>query len=558
MNLTSSRFVRRLGFLLLLTLSSAQADNLVQVYHQAVMNDPVFAQAESTWQSQKMNYPIAQAAYLPQASVTGDFTQQYANSRPQFVNINGSTASYGYTLTLTQPILNFPAWAAIKGASATVKSATATYLAAQQSLMKRVTLAYLNVLQAADRLRYTKANKRAVWQQLVTSRQKFNVGLIAVTDVYDARSRYDQVVAAQITAQNDLDIQLENLRAITGMHYHSLMGLHKQIPLFRPKPDNINRWVSVAARQNYDLKAQNYAVLAAMQNIKQQRAAGWPGISFKAQYSDSHTVDVNPSRIPGGTLGQENGSLGVAATWNFLQGGLVRATTKQARYNYVTAAGQLEQVHRQVVNQTRSSFLSVLSGISQVKADKQRIVSAKNALEATEAGLRVGTRTMVDVLNDLTTVYQAQQQYADDQYAYINSYITLKSAAGTLSVRDLAEVNSWFKKRFVFPKESVKVKRHAPLVTGQVHDLTGSKTIVVDTVKTHKEDSHRVNRQYHRPQSLTDHLKEQPSHVSDKQVEHAADVHHSVEEIKANGDMPVDDSTKSMQKSQSLPPPADT
>lgn len=472
MSQQGSRFAKGLGVLFLAVFSTAHADNLLQVYHQSVMNDPVFAQAESTWQAQKMTYPIARAAYLPQASVTGSFDQQYVKSRPEFINFNGSPKRYGYTLSLTQPILNFEAWAAIRGASATVKSATATYLAAQQSLMQRVTTAYLNVLQAADRLRYTVANKRAVLQQLVTSKQKFKVGLIAVTDVYDARSRYDQVVAAQITAQNDLDIQLENLRAITGKHYKTLMGLHKQIPLQRPIPDNISRWVSVATKQNYDIKAQNYAVLAAMQNIKQQRAAGFPSMQFQAQYSDNHTTDIAENRLPSGRLSQENGSLGLQANWNFLQGGLVRANTKQARYEYVTAAGRLEQVHRQVVNQARSNFLSVLSGISQVKADKQRIISAKNALAATEAGLKVGTRTMVDVLNDLTTVYQAQQQYADDQYAYINSYVSLKAAAGTLSVNDLAEINSWLKKRIRFPKENIQVKQHEPLVPGEVRDVS--------------------------------------------------------------------------------------
>ncbi len=438
---------------------SAHADDLMQVYNQALDADPIFAQAQSTWKSQKMNLPIAEAGYLPQVTVNANATRDYTNTVPNSsLNLptsatgtttdgDGYTWQYGYTISLDQPIFNFVAWAAIKNADATVKSATASYLAAQQSLIQRTATAYFNVLQAYERVRYTVANKRAVWQQFLMSREQFRVGLIAITDEYDARSRYDQVVANQIAAQNNLNIQLENLRAITGRGYVSLKGLGKQLPLFRPQPDNMDQWVSVATKQNYSLKAQNYNVIAAMQTIKQQAAGGYPELDLQGAIGDSHSVDNPPDTA------QESANLGLALTYKPIQGGLVVASTKQARYNYVTASGQLEQTHRSVVNQTRSSFLSVLSLISKVQADKQNIISASNALDATKAGLHVGTRTMVDVLNDLTSLYLAQQQYANDQYDYINNLISLKAAAGTLSVEDLKQINAWLGKSIHFPEQ---------------------------------------------------------------------------------------------------------
>ena len=384
---------------------SVHADDLMQVYSQALAADPIFAQAQSTWKSQKMNLPIAEAGYLPQVTVTANSSRNYIQTFPNLssnvtsgISSSSYTWQYGYAVNLTQPIFNIAAWESIKNADATVKSATASYLAAQQSLIQRTATAYFNVLQAYERVRYTVANKRAVWQQFLTAQEQFRVGLIAITDEYDARSRYDQVVANQIAAQNNLNIQLENLRAITGRGYVSLKGLGKQLPLFRPQPDNMDQWVSVATKQNYDLKAQNYSVIAAMQTIKQQAAGGYPSINLQGGVSDSHVVDSPPDTA------QDAGNLGLALTYQPIQGGLVVASTEQARYNYVTASGQLEQVHRSVVNQTRSSFLSVLSLISKVQADKQNIISASNALDATKAGLHVGTRTMVDVLNDLTSL----------------------------------------------------------------------------------------------------------------------------------------------------------
>lgn len=428
-------------------LSSAYADNLIQVYNQALMKDPVFAQAQSTWEAQKMNVPIAEAGYLPQISISADSTRDYNHVSPNITSYSGSYSwQYGYTLTATQAIFNFATWAQIENASAAVKAATATYLAAQQSLMQRTVAAYFAVLQAYDILRYTVANKRAVWQQYVSSEEQFRVGLIAITDEYDARSRFDQVVAQQIIAQNNLNTDLEKLRQLTGRSYRALNGIGK-LPMITPQPSNINTWVKIADKQNYSIQAQNYTVQAAMETIKQQAAAGYPSLGLQGVVSEAHQNENSPSTAT------DNQSLGLLLSYSPIQGGGVDAATKQAQYNYVTAAGLLEQTHRQVVEQARSSFLSVLSNISQIRADKQTIVSAQNALTATEAGLKVGTRTMVDVLSALTTLYQAQKLLANDQYTYINNLVALKLAAGTLSLSDIQAINAWLGKSIIFPDQ---------------------------------------------------------------------------------------------------------
>ncbi|OGT34198.1 MAG: hypothetical protein A3C44_03105 [Gammaproteobacteria bacterium RIFCSPHIGHO2_02_FULL_39_13] len=432
------------------------ADNLIQIYQRAIISDPIFAQAESTWQSQKMNLPIAEAGYLPQVSIAANTTREYANNDAVSAVTGAGTGDYwwqyGYTLTATQPVFNFVVWAQVRGASATVKSATATYLAAQQSLMQRTATAYFNVLQAYDQMRFTIADKEAVWQQYLTAREQFRVGLIAITDEYDARSSYDQAVAQQIAAQNNLNIQLENLRAITNRYYPALNGLGIRLPLVTPKPANVDKWVEVANKQNYQIKAQNYNVLVAMEAIKQAAAGDYPVLGVQGQFGETHAVDNPPDTA------QDAGSVGLNLTYAPIQGGLVIASTQQARYNYVTASGLLEQTHRTVVDQARSSFLSVLSNVSKIKADKQSIISAQNALEATQAGYKVGTRTMVDVLKALTTVYQAQLQHANDQYAYINNLVALKAAAGTLSVADLETINRWLGAPIQFPEQTSVAK----------------------------------------------------------------------------------------------------
>ena len=420
---------------------SASADSLMQVYDQAVHNDPTFKKAEADWQAAKENFPIALSTYLPLLNITGGLSRNYTKTLPNKVASDGYYNLSSWSVTVTQPIFNLASWASIKGARASVKSATATYLGAIQDLMVRTANAYFDVLQASEKLRFTIASKNAVYQQLRTAEQQFKVGLIAITSVYDAQSSYDQSIADEIRDRNILYNRLEELRAITGQHYVSLTGLKNTVPLTPPTPNDIDAWVRVAERQNYGLTAQNYTAISSRENIKQQSAARWPVLDASGTYGSSHKVENGDNS--GGSIG---GSLGLSLSFAPFQGGAVIANTSQARYQYESALHLLEATHRSVVKDTRQSYLGVMSGINRIKADLQTIRSAEKALSATKAGYVVGTRTMVNVLDDVKSVYQAQNTYMSDEYNYIKNIINLKSDAGTLSVNDLRQIDSWFKK----------------------------------------------------------------------------------------------------------------
>lgn len=432
--------------------TAATAENLMQVYEQALHSDPTFKQAESTWWTTKQNLPIAVAAYLPQVNLTYNWSRIFGNSKPSAITTDGWHSQQLADITATQPLFNFATWMGIRQASSQVKAATATYLSAIQDLMQRASTAYFAVLEAEDELVFTIANKRAVKRNLTTAEQQFKVGLIAITGVYDAQSRYNQAEANEIADRNNVYNAMENLRAITGQHYSSLMGIKLQVPLIVPVPNNINTWVSTAERQNYGLKAQEYTTEAAKQNIKIQAAAFLPTVSAENDYTYTKNYDYgkHSAVASGANLRSTADTWGLALNWNALNGGADYYTTKQARYQYLTAVGQLEFTHRGVVNQTRQAFFGIVSSISKIKADYLTIVSFKSALKATEAGYQVGTRTMVDVLNAIADVFRSENTYMDDQYSYMNDIVSLKFAAGTLSEKDLAQLNSWLKKKYHF------------------------------------------------------------------------------------------------------------
>lgn len=442
--------------LLLAYVLPSRADDLMQVYRQAVTNDAKFRKAQADWLTARENLPLARSGngtpgsgLFPNLDLSGELDRTYQKQNSGPVTSDGYFNGNSYGLVLTQPIFNYQTWKMISGAQYSVKAAAATYISAEQDLLFRVSQAYFNVLRAYDKLQYTVAQKKSFLRQLITAQQKFHVGLIAITGVYDAQASYDGSVAQEIQDRNNLENQIENLRAITGRGYQYLTGLRQSIPLIVPSPRSIERWVGIADQQNYAIKSALYTMLAERENVKAKRAGAYPTLTGTASYNVLTTgvipgigqaVQTN-SNLASFTTKTVSGSLNL--DFPVYQGGYVIASTRQAEYKYLSASDQLDFTHRDVVRQTRESYLGVESGISQIQADRQAILSAKNKLEATQAGYEVGTRTMVDVLNAVTTLYQAQQKWADDRYNYVISIITLKQQAGTLCPEDLDQINRW-------------------------------------------------------------------------------------------------------------------
>lgn len=427
------------GAVALLGVTSASADNFLQVYRDALKNDPTFKEAQATWLSTKQNLPIATSQLLPTFDITAGVNRNYI--RTKVTGPIGYFNSNNYGVSVTEQVFNWGNWMAISGAKSQVKSATATYLAALQDLMGRVSQAYFNVLIAASELRFTIAQKNAIWQQYVQSEQKYKVGLIAITPVYDAQAQYDIAVSTEISNRNAVDNALENLRAITGKLYSNLAALgERQVPLYIPTPQNIDSWTQIALKQNWSLIAQKYLLMYDRRIIQQTAAGNYPTVDAAANWG---TTNYNHAGLNLSKNNTTAAAIGLSLDFPFYQGGLISAQTKQAEYNYLNDSAGLLFQHRQVISLTRQAYLGIIAGISGVKADRQSVISNENSLNATKAGYAVGTRTMVDLLQALSQLYSAQRTYAQDQYNYILSIVSLKQQAGTLSEKDITKINSW-------------------------------------------------------------------------------------------------------------------
>jgi outer membrane protein len=437
------------ALMLLAVFQKVPAADLLQVYTQAVDSDPLYHQTVAQTLATSENININLANLLPSLGATAQpyMMRSLASGPATRYSPSDRRRGYNVNVTLTQTVFDFAQFTSFSAALSQAKQASATLNAAAQDLMLRVAKAYFQILEDEDNVRSNLSTKYAYNKQLDQVTEQYKVGIKTITDVYTAQASYESSVAEYIAAQNTLENDRENLRAITGVLYLSLARLSEKFPLIKPNPANIQQWVDKAVQQNWQVKAAELGVVVAKKNISQQFAGHLPTLNVQGTYNINFVRDFGGDSgldlYPPGA-GQTHTST-VLANLNvpIVSGGSVLALTRQAKDNYQYSTQVLEQMLRTAMNVTRQSYLGVIAGISKIQADRKAIQSAISSLNGMEAGYKVGTEILVNVLNQQQQVLINQRQYAHDRYAYVVNLLSLKQAAGTLSPEDLAMINAW-------------------------------------------------------------------------------------------------------------------
>jgi outer membrane protein len=298
-------------------------------------------------------------------------------------------------------------------------------------------------------LEFVRAEKRSIERQLEQTKQRFEVGLTAITDVHEAQANFDNTVAQEIRAENEVELRKEELREITGRYHAEVSALNTEtFDAPAPQPAKVENWLEIAENKNLDLLTRKYAQEIAKEDISIANAGRLPTLGFRANASRSNTTLVTASNPVTGAPRLEtdfpvtdNRSLSLNLNIPIYAGNNAGYRTKQARHNYVVASEDYELTYRTTVRSVRSSFNDVRANISTIRAFEQSVVSAESALKATEAGFEVGTRTIVDVLQSTRNLFDARRNLAGARYDYIQAVIALKRAAGTLTEADLVGIN---------------------------------------------------------------------------------------------------------------------
>lgn len=431
------------AFLVFLFVIPAHGIDLVQIYALAVDHDNKLREAEARRNAALESREQGIARLLPTLSISSRITRDSVLSKytaPELVLLTGGRNvgfwnSYA-SINLVQPVYHHEYWVQLSQADNRIAEAEANYVDTQQNLILRTAKGYFNVLMAHDTLEFANAEQSSIARQLEQAKARFDVDLGTMADVHEAQAGYEQARAGTIQAEIRLENAKDELREIVGEYPDELQMLITDIPLDRPRPDNVDEWNSLAQQQNLGLIASINRVDIVKKNIELQFSGHLPSIDIVGSAGFTET-----NRQFG--ISTEYQQIGMELNIPLFAGGSVNSRVREARDELEAAQANLDGRRRAVTREVKEAFRGVVSVISHVRALEAAVVSAASALEFTQAGFEADIRTMVDVLAEQRNLYRAKRDYAAARYEYIINSLSLKRTASTLMLEDLAFINNW-------------------------------------------------------------------------------------------------------------------
>ena len=431
--MTFSRFA--LAVAAALAVADAPAADLVTLYRDALVSDPLYQAARAQHQATTERLPQARSGYLPQVAGAASIFRNHSE-RDGAADRDYNTKTVA--ITLSQPVFRLQNWIAISQAQKVVLQAEAVLASAQQDVALRVAQAYFDVLLAQDNVALSQTQKAAIDQQLAQAKRNFEVGTATIVDTLEAQARFDQAVAKEIADRNDLEVKRRALQALLGKLPDGLVPLRDPLRLAEPAPNDIEAWVKTASESSYSVAIARANYEVALQEIDRQRAGHLPTVDLSGSLA---RVDNPLTAIPPVSAVSNDASVGLTLSVPIFSGGLTRSRVREAVALRDRAEQELENSQRTVAQSVRASFLNVTSGIAQVRALEQALVSTQSQLDSTILGRDVGVRTSVDVLNAQQQVFQTRRDLQQARYNFLLNTLRLKAAAGQLAEDDVAEVN---------------------------------------------------------------------------------------------------------------------
>jgi outer membrane protein len=425
------------------TTHAAATQSLIETYEQAVANDPSLAIARLNADSAKEDVKSGFANVLPRVSASASYGLGSKSESDETLALDFDNQNIGASLSLQQNIFvlaAFTAYDAVK-VNATVKDMEVSK--AEQNLLVTVAEKYINALRAKDALDVLNAQLEAVERQYEQTEQRYEVGLVTVTDVLDAQATLDQTKVSLIRAESQYDIALQDLYTITGSIPEGVLSISEDVPVTTPSEEGQQTWVDYAAKNHPDILIAEKGLEVGQLSLKAEQQNLLPSVagSFSVNYNDRFGAD----RVDQDNDNEQNwsASFGIQVSYNVYDGGASQANiAKRAITNNITEQN-IEMLKRGIAVQVANYYRTVRADAQNVEAQKQALKSRESALQATSVGYDVGTRNIVEVLNSQLAVFSAQNALNNARYDYLLNLLRLKQAAGQLSIDDLESIEQF-------------------------------------------------------------------------------------------------------------------
>ena len=427
----------------------AHAEDLLDIFNLAADNDPQIRQARAEFNATHTNVAQGRSQLLPSVTVTAN-TGRLAQGPgvdgfiPAYSYANGFN-SKGYGLSISQNLLNFEAWYSYQSILIADQAAATSLARSEQELILRVSNAYFDVLRSQDNLATFQAELEASARILEQAQERYDVGLVPITDVYDSRASYDLARVNLLVEENTLNQRYEALEAITGEDHNDVASLDDSFPIESLTPDSMEDWVSIADNSNLDIIAARQTLASREYEADAARAAMFPTLDLSAGYNWNESGGISFFNLTPGAADaiSINSNITLNLSIPLFQGGLNRARVRQALYNVNASEESLLRTERTSTQDIRNNYRNVENDVLTIAARQQAVLSAQSQLEATEAGQEAGTRNIVDVVTAQRLLFQAMRDLANARYNYVINTLNLKQAAGLLSPQDVIDLNEW-------------------------------------------------------------------------------------------------------------------
>jgi outer membrane protein len=413
--------------------AAAHAEDLLQTYELARSGDPQFSAAESSRLFTREGSVQARAAMLPQISGDASLAQPIADGE-------ADVTSRDVGVSLRQMVYDHGNFTRLKSANALSEAANFRLDSASDNLVTRTSAAYFEVLVQLETLAAAEAAETALKKQFDFASKRLEVGLAPITDVHEARAQYDSARANTILARNAVEDRYQALRELTGQPITNVKGLPEDFKPSLPESTGVEHWVETAIANNPALKAKEFELKSAEADVGTARSGHYPTLYFGGSYGD--TTSWGRDGAGSSFSGSEgSGQIGLTLSVPIFSGGATQSGVRQALAARDITDDELTQQKRALDRNTRNAYQVLVAGISEVEARRLALVSARAAYDASQVGLEVGTRTVLDVLNNQQNLFRAQLVYAQTKYNFLQARLLLEQAAGTLDVDDVQEIN---------------------------------------------------------------------------------------------------------------------
>ena len=434
-----------LPLLLALVAVPALADDLIQVYRDALAYDAQYAAARAARDAGQEKLPQGLAGLLPVVSASARTTWNDVDFRrrtPGWPSADAQFNTNGYQIALTQPLFRWQNYVQYGQSKLAVAQADALFIQAQQDLILRVSQAYFDVLLAEYNLVQAQAQKKAIGEQLEAAKRNFEVGTATIVDTHEAQSRFDLTTAQELAATSDVEIKRQALNQLVGKVPSSLASFAGKFELQRPQPDDMRKWAEAAEAGSPQVAAQQAALEIADKEIDRQRAGHYPTLDLVAtreRLSATSGLALGAA-VPGSDT--NTSTIGLQLNLPIFAGGSVMSRQREAVALREKARADLDNVRRSAAQNARQAYLGVTTGLAQVRAYEQAMVSSQASLDSNKVGYEVGVRINIDVLNAQTQLYLTRRDLARSMYETLMAQLRLKAAAGTLGEDDIQAINA--------------------------------------------------------------------------------------------------------------------